>query len=315
MVMRERGWTKYDDFSQKDKTLPSLSKGDRVVTCFKPTEKETSPPRHYTIETLNNYLKNPFREEKAESDLSMLADRVGEDDAEEYRAILEGIELGTEATRTGIIDTARSSKYIELKKDVYTILPDGIFLIESLERLHINMDKYKTSDMGRALKRVFRGQMSVADSVALARDEIAAVFAQKDDAADDIGFFGDVIGNCPLCGEPVRRMRSFYGCAGYKDKGCKFSVNLVICGRSISTEHAKALLTEGKTPVIEGFRSPRTGKTFDASLKLENGRAVFDFDRDRPRSSPPKSSVPSGTYRNAPPEEENPFPPALYDGM
>ena len=314
MVMVERGWTKYDDFSQKDKTLPALAKGDRVVTCFKPTEKETSPPRHYTIETLNNYLKNPFREEKAESDLSALADRVGEDDAEEYRAILEGIELGTEATRTGIIDNARNSKYIELKKDVYTILPDGIFLIESLDRLHISMDKYKTSDMGRALKRVFRGQMSVQDSVALAKDEIAAVFAQKDDTKDDIGFFGDVIGSCPLCGEPVRRMRSFYGCAGYKDKGCKFSVNLVICGRSISTEHIKALLNEGKTGVIDGFRSARTGKHFDAALKLENGRAVFDFDRDRPRTAPPKSAVPSGTYRNAPPDEENPFPPAFYDG-
>ena len=315
MVMLEKGWTKYDDFSQKDKTLPALSKGDRVVTCFKPTEKETSPPRHYTIETLNNYLKNPFREEKAESDLSTLADRVGEDDAEEYRAILEGIELGTEATRTGIIDNARNSRYIELKKDVYTILPDGIFLIESLDRLHISMDKYKTSDMGRALKKVFRGQMSVADSVALAKDEIAAVFAQKNDAQDDIGFFGDVIGKCPLCGEPVRRMRSFYGCAGYKEKGCKFSVNLVICGRSISKEHVKALLDEGKTSVIEGFRSPRTGKTFDAALKMENGRVVFDFDRDRPRTvQPSTTSAPVGSYRNAPPPDENPFPPAFYDG-
>jgi hypothetical protein len=28
-------------------------------------QKQTSPPKHYTIETLNNYLKNPFREDKA----------------------------------------------------------------------------------------------------------------------------------------------------------------------------------------------------------------------------------------------------------
>ena len=31
---------------------------------FAPTEKETTPPRHYTIETLNKYLKNPFKDEK-----------------------------------------------------------------------------------------------------------------------------------------------------------------------------------------------------------------------------------------------------------
>ena len=131
---------KYDDAFQKDKILPELKKGDAVNINFAPVEKETSPPKHYTIETLNNYLKNPFREEKA-----MAEDTVGVDDAEEYRAMLEGVELGTEATRTGIIDNARKSGYIQLKKDVYTILPDGIYLVESLERMGINMDKFKTN--------------------------------------------------------------------------------------------------------------------------------------------------------------------------
>ena len=64
-VITEKGWTKYDDFSQKDKILPKLEKGDEVNTLFRPIEKETNPPKHYTIETLNNYLKNPFKEDKA----------------------------------------------------------------------------------------------------------------------------------------------------------------------------------------------------------------------------------------------------------
>ena len=134
LAIKEKGWMKYDDASQKDKILPDLKKGDKVNICFKPAEKETSPPKHYTIETLNNYLKNPFREEK-----NAIDDSVGADDAEEYRAMLDGVELGTEATRTGIIDNARKSQYIQLKKDVYTILPDGIYMIESLERLNISM--------------------------------------------------------------------------------------------------------------------------------------------------------------------------------
>ena len=316
MVMLEKGWTKYDDYSQKDKILPKLEKGDHVVTNFQPVEKETSPPRHYTIETLNNYLKNPFKEERsAGADLSVLADHLGEeDDAEEYRAMLEGIELGTEATRTGIIDNARNSNYIALKKDVYTIQPDGIFLIESLDRLNIRMDKYKTSDMGRALKRVFRGEMPIGDSVAIATREIAEVFEQSKQGSDDIGFFGDVIGQCPLCGSDVRRFRSFYGCTGYKEKGCKFSVNLVICAHPISTIQVRALLNEGKTPVISGFKSPRTGKTFDAALKLENGRAVFDFDK-APRTTTPFASPTGVSSRRQQPMEENPFPPAFYDGQ
>ena len=283
MAVLERGWTKYDDYNQKDKILPSLAKGDKVNIDFKPAEKETSPPRHYTIETLNNYLKNPFKEDKkAAKDATdaLDEDSIGADDAEDYKAIFEGLELGTEATRTGIIDNARKSGYIDLKKDVYTILPGGEFLIESLTQMQITMDKYKTSQLGQALKKVYRGSMTVEDSVKLAENEIREVFDKKEGSTPatdfDTGFFGDVVGKCPLCGRDVRRMRSFYGCVGYKE-GCKFSVNTSICRRVISLSALKMLLEEGKTEVLDGFVSPRTGKSFSATLKLENGRAVFDF--------------------------------------
>ena len=39
----------------------------------------------------------------------------------------------------------------------------------------------------------------------------------------------------------------------------------------------KLLLTAGKTSKIKGFVSKKTGKPFDAALRLENGKAVFDF--------------------------------------
>ena len=155
-VILEKGWTQYDDAATKDKVLPKLEKGDEVNVDFKPVEKQTTPPRHYTIETLNNYLKNPFKEEKAEAAKDP-HDDTAENDAEDYRAIFEGLELGTEATRTGIIDNARKSEYIRLEKDVYTLLPGGAFLIESLSRMQISMDKYKTSELGQALKKVYRG--------------------------------------------------------------------------------------------------------------------------------------------------------------
>ena len=278
MTILEKGWMKYDDASQKDKILPSLKKGDKVNINFAPVEKETSPPKHYTIETLNNYLKNPFREEKA-----MAEDTVGADDAEEYRAMLDGVELGTEATRTGIIDNARKSGYIQLKKDVYTILPDGEYLVESLERMNISMDKFKTSEMGRALKRVFRGEMPIDDAVGLAVGEITRYFAPtpelpiEDDT--DTGFFGDVVGKCPLCSAEVRRTKYGYGCSAYKE-GCKFRVGAYICGRSISKRNVSLMLESGRTSFIRGFVSKRTGKSFDAFLKLEGEGCVFDFNQN-----------------------------------
>ena len=280
MSVLEKGWTKYDDFSQKDKILPPLEKGDVVNIRFTPTEKETSPPKHYTIETLNNYLKNPFKDEKNAAKDKENEDGLGADDSADYKAIFEGLELGTEATRTGIIDNARRSEYIALKKDVYSILPGGEFLIESLAQMQINMDKYKTSELGQALKKVYRGTMSVHDSVKLAQAEIAQVFEMKTDASPssdrNIGFFGDEVGICPLCGNTLRRQRNFYGCSGYKD-GCKFSVNTSICKRVIPISQLQKLITEGKTDVLDGFCSSRTGKSFEAALKLENGKAVFDF--------------------------------------
>ena len=300
-VLLEAGWTKYDDRPQKDKILPNLSKGDSVNIDFKPTERETSPPRHYTIETLNNYLKNPFREEKAAAKEAVESGENegdgSENDAEDYRAIFEGLELGTEATRTGIIDNARSSGYIALTKDVYTILPGGEFLIESLAAMQISMDKYKTSEMGKALKKVFHGTMTVGESVTLAENEIAEIFEKRgegDPATDsDTGFAFETIGACPLCGGDIRKIRGFYGCSGYKN-GCKFGVSTSICKRAISVQNVKLLLTDGRTGVIRGFIS-KNGKPFDAALKLdENGKTVFDFpDHEaKEREAPQAKAVP-----------------------
>ncbi len=297
------GWTKYDDASQKDKILPKLSEGDDVNIDFKPTEKETSPPKHYTIETLNQYLKNPFREEKAaEKEKEQSAEAY--DDSEEYRAMFEGVELGTEATRTGIIDNARKSRYIELKKDVYTILPGGIQLIESLEDMQIRMDKYKTCELGRALKKVFHGEMTVEESVDFAAREIRNIFDSAAAEIDGIGYYGDVVGACPLCGREMRRTSFGYGCAGYKD-GCKFSVKQKILGKLITVGTVKMLLADGKTPVLDGFVSQRSGKSFSAALKLDGANVVFDF--------PPRTGNERLLAAPAPaPVGEEPPPPLFY---
>ena len=278
-VILQKGWTKYDDYNQKDKILPKLAKGDIVNIDFKPIEKETSPPKHYTIETLNNYLKNPFKEDKAALEEKSAEDTYNADDSEDYKAIFEGLELGTEATRTGIIDNARNSQYIHLNKDVYTILPGGIFMIESLMQMNITMDKYKTSQLGQALKKVYHGKIAIEDAIKLTESELAEIFASKDVPVEldtDIGFLGDIIGACPLCGNQIRRTKFGYGCSGYRDNGCKFAIGGYILGRSISKSNVQMLITTGRSSKIQGFTS-KNGKKFDAFLKIQDGKVVFDF--------------------------------------
>jgi DNA topoisomerase-3 len=176
---------------------------------------------------VNNYLKNPFKDEKT-------AD--SENDDEDYKAIFKGLELGTEATRTGIIDNAKKSKYISLNKDVYRIEKGGKFLIEQLVDMNISMDKYKTSQLGQALKRVYRGEITIDDSVDIAKKEIQEVF--NGEVVFDTGVYGEKIGVCPICNKDVVRGKFAYGCVGAKE-GCEFRISLKILDCIINKEQAK----------------------------------------------------------------------------
>ncbi len=272
-IILEKGWTKFEDPPSKNKVLPDLKKGDKVNTNFQPKEKETSPPKHYTVETLNNFLKNPYRDLKAAAQ-----DSENEDDMEEYKAIFEGVEIGTEATRTGIIRNAEDSGYIELKNNSYYILGGGIFLIETLQRLGINMEKEKTAHLGRALKQVYRQEITVDDCIKLAEAEINEVFHTTPlppDEDRDMGVAGEIVGVCPVCGKNVVRGRYNYGCMGYKE-GCKFRIGLEICKRIIPISAARDLLSNGKTVKLKGFIS-KNDKPFDGALKLDGDKVVFDF--------------------------------------
>ncbi len=265
------GWTRFDDSPKNDKLLPNVAVGDKVNVNFVPKEKETSAPKHYTIETLNNYLKNPFRDEKKAAET--------QDDMEEYRAIFEGLELGTEATRTGIIDNAIKSRYIELKKDVYRILPGGRFLIESLESMQISMDKYKTSSLGKALKSVYHGEITVTDAVRLAEAEISEVFdrpVSDRNSAEYTGFYKEEVGVCPLCGKSVRRDRFRFICDG-REENCPLEIPITLCRRALTVPEVRQLLETGRTQKLTGFVS-KAGRAFDAVLRLENGKTVFSFD-------------------------------------
>jgi DNA topoisomerase-3 len=50
--------------------------------------------------------------------------------------------------------------------------------------------------------------------------------------------------------------------------------------------NVKMLLSTGKTSKIQGFTS-KNGKLFDASLRLEDGKVVFDFPNPPPQKAEP----------------------------
>jgi hypothetical protein len=92
------------------------------------------------------------------------------------------------------------------------------------------------------------------------------------------------LGTCPLCGSEVVDQPRSYGCSRWRD-GCKFAIWKEIAGKPISPGTARALLRKGRSPLLKGFRS-RSGRTFEARLKLEEGVVGFDFSSEgqAPRS-------------------------------
>jgi len=84
------------------------------------------------------------------------------------------------------------------------------------------------------------------------------------------------LGPCPLCGSDVTEQDKSYSCSGWRS-GCKFAIWKTIAGKRISPRTAQALLRRGRSQVLKGFKS-KSGRAFDARLKLDQGEVRFDFE-------------------------------------
>ena len=93
---------------------------------------------------------------------------------------------------------------------------------------------------------------------------------------------------CPLCGETLEENKNAIFCTGtaQSDEHCNFTLFKTIAGHALTAAEIRELFTNGRTPLIQGFKSKK-GTEFDAALKwgegADKGRAVFEFQhRDLP---------------------------------
>ena len=89
---------------------------------------------------------------------------------------------------------------------------------------------------------------------------------------------------CPMCGGQIQKTSFGYGRMNYDQQNpqsCRFAIG-TLAGRDLTETQVKALLTDGRTETIRGFKS-KTGKKFDACVALETdetGRKYLKFDFD-----------------------------------
>ncbi|AQV96112.1 DNA topoisomerase III [Cupriavidus necator] len=115
-------------------------------------------------------------------------------------------------------------------------------------------------------------------------------FGQNDDDNDGepVDFSGqEPVGTCPKCGGSVFEHGMKYVCENSttSPKSCDFTTGKIILQQEISREQIGKLLNEGKTDLLTGFKSSRTGRNFKAFLvKQPDGKIGFEFEVREPKA-------------------------------
>ncbi|HSQ19038.1 MAG TPA: topoisomerase C-terminal repeat-containing protein, partial [Blastocatellia bacterium] len=128
-------------------------------------------------------------------------------------------------------------------------------------------------------------------------NEVKFDFGNEDQADGDAAapdFTGkEPLGKCPKCGARVFDNGMNYVCEKAVGPGrtCDFKTGAVILQQQIEPAQITKLLSEGKTDLLKGFVSNKTGRKFEAFLVVKEGKVSFEF-APRVRKFPEKSKEP-----------------------
>jgi DNA topoisomerase-3 len=86
---------------------------------------------------------------------------------------------------------------------------------------------------------------------------------------------------CPKCRKvPLRIFEKGIGCS---DKECGFVLWRSVCGKKLSDGQLNDIVKGKLSGTIKGFVSPKTGKTFEAKLKLKVDFTGVEFVFNNPQ--------------------------------
>ena len=242
----------------EDAALPVLKEGQTFETVSASLrEGKTSPPKHYTEDTLLSAMETAGAEDMPDD-----AKRKG---------------LGTPATRAATLEKLVSAGFVQRKKkqliptekgkNLIAVLPDNI------------KSPILTAEWESMLKQVEHGELSATSFM----DQIADMSRTlvKEHTAPEKRFADlfpssretahEAVGVCPRCGAPVYEGKKGFFC---DNRECSFALwkdNRFFSSKkkSITKSVAAALLKEGRIS-MSGLYSEKTGKTYDAEVILDD---------------------------------------------
>ena len=260
------------DKETESKALPELTEGQSLPlsgTVVK--EGKTSPPKHFTEDTLLSAMETAGKEDMPED-----AERKG---------------LGTPATRAGILEKLVSAGFLERKKSkkIVQLMPshDAVSLITVLpEQLQSPL---LTAEWEYRLGEIECGELPPEDFMAGISAMLRELVGTYQVIKGTEHLFSpprEVVGRCPRCGGEVAEMQKGFFC---QNEACRFAIwknNKWWAAKKKQPTKAvvAALLKDGRAR-LTGCYSEKTGKTYDATVVLEDdGQYVsfrLEFDRQK----------------------------------
>lgn len=297
------------DEDTEDKALPELAEGQALpVAGVAVKEGKTTPPKHFTEDTLLSAMETAGAKDMPEEakmgsptqaqQSGLRGEKEGQQNGADARQTAGAAKcslsrrgLGTPATRAGILEKLVSTGFLERKKSKKTVqlLPshDAISLITVLpEQLQSPL---LTAEWEYRLGEIERGELTPEDFMA----EITAMLKEL------VGTYQvikgseylftpprEVVGRCPRCGGEIAEMQKGFFC---QNKSCKFAIwknsKWWAAKRKQPTKAIVAALLKDGRAHVAGLYSEKSGKTYDATVVLEDtGQYVnfkLDFDRQK----------------------------------
>ena len=283
-TVKQPGWRELDaayrasmknaepDKDTEDKSLPELAEGQALpVAGAAVKEGKTSPPKHFSEDTLLAAMETAGAKDMPED-----AERKG---------------LGTPATRAGILEKLVSTGFLERKKSKKTVqlIPshDAVSLITVLpEQLQSPL---LTADWEYRLGEIERGELApedFMDGICAMLKELVGTYQVIKGSEYLFTPPREVVGKCPRCGGEVAETQKGFFC---QEKSCKFAIwknsKWWAAKRKQPTKTIVAALLQDGRARVTGLHSEKSGKTYDATVVLEDtGQYVnfkLDFDRQK----------------------------------
>ena len=254
------GWKQFsgkgnEEEKEKQKQLPPLTVGEGLsVHSAEVKEGKTSPPKHFTEDTLLQSMEAAGAEEMPKD-----AERKG---------------LGTPATRAATIEKLVRIGFLERKGDkkIKHLMPThkGTALVTVMpEQIQ---SPSMTADWEEKLLLIERGEYESEAFLNEIQEMISALVQTYEKIqGSEVMMAKEVrtVGVCPVCGSSVEERQKGFFCS---NRQCRFALwknnrYFESISKNLTATVAQKLLSDGKVR-LKGCKSAKTGRMFDATVVM-----------------------------------------------